>query len=120
MYIQVYMCVLHMLWVDGVVVDELIRLQISMCHLFICVVLSQLMQDEHGETALFTACSQGHYDPAALLIDHGTDVNYLRKVRLSLVHVQPWWQNGVLSLEQGARLSYNYVHGHHGVHIIDA
>ena len=73
---------------DGVVnvVGELIRLQISMCHLFICVVLSQLMQDEHGETALFTACSQGHYDPAALLIDHGAGVNYLSKVRPSHVH----------------------------------
>ena len=39
------------------------------------------MQDEYGETALFAACSQGHYDPAALLIDHGADVNYLSKVR---------------------------------------
>ena len=44
-------------------------------------VLSQLMQDERGETALFAACSQGCYDPAALLIEFGADVNYLNKVR---------------------------------------
>ena len=64
------------------------RLQISMYYLLICVVLSQLMQDERGETALFAACSQGRYDPAALLIDHGADVNYLSKVRPSHVHGQ--------------------------------
>ena len=57
-------------------------LQISMCNLLFCVALSQLMQNEYGATALFAACSQGHYDPAALLIDHGADVNYLSKVRL--------------------------------------
>ena len=44
------------------------------------------MQDERGETALFAACQEGHYDPAALLIDHGADVNYLSKVRPSHVH----------------------------------
>ena len=46
------------------------------------------LQDEHGETALFTACSQGHYDPAALLIDNGADVNYLSKVRPLHIHGQ--------------------------------
>ena len=56
-------------------------LQISMYNLLICVVLSQLMQDEYGDTALFAACAKGCYDPVALLIDHGADVNYLRKVR---------------------------------------
>ena len=82
------------------------RLQISMYYLFICVVLSQLMQDERGETALFAACSQGRYDPAALLIDHGADVNYLSKVRPSHVHGQHGRMViGVLSLEQdGASL----------------
>ena len=57
------------------------------------------MQDERGDTALFAACSKGHYDPAALLIDHGADVNYLSKVRPSQVH---GGQHGrILSLEQG-------------------
>ena len=46
------------------------------------------MQDEHGETAMFAACSQGHYDLAALLIDHGADVNYLSKVRPSHIQVK--------------------------------
>ena len=63
-------------------------LQISVYNLLICVVLSQLMQDEYGATALFAACEEGRYDPAALLIDHGADVNYLRKVRPSYVHGQ--------------------------------
>ena len=51
---------------------------VAMCNLLICVVL---VQNERRETALFAACSKGHYDPAALLIDHGADVNYLSKVR---------------------------------------
>ena len=59
-----------------------------MYNLLICVVLSQLMQDERGEIALFAACQEGHYDPAGLLIDHGADVNYLSKVRPSHVHSQ--------------------------------
>ena len=44
------------------------------------------MQDKHGETALFAACSQGRYDLAALLIEHGADINYLSKVRPLYVH----------------------------------
>ena len=44
------------------------------------------MQNEHGDTALFAACSHGRYDPAALLIDHGADVNYLSKVGPLQVH----------------------------------
>ena len=66
-------------------------LQISMTlyNLLICIIiLSQLMQDECGDTALFAACQEGHYDPAALLIDHGADVNYFRKVIPSHVHSQ--------------------------------
>ena len=55
--------------------------------LLICVVLSQLMQDGYGETALFAACRQGRYDPAALLIDQGADVNYLSKVRPLYMYV---------------------------------
>ena len=46
------------------------------------------MQNEYGATALFAACSQGHYDLAALLIDHRADVNYLSKVRPLHVHGQ--------------------------------
>ena len=67
-----------------------------MYSLLICVILSQLVQDECGETALFAACGMGCYDPAALLIDHRADVNYLRKVRPCIVH------------------------GHHSVWVIDA
>ena len=65
--------------------------EISMCNFLICVVLSQLLQNERGETALFAACSKGHYDPATLLIDHAADVNYLSKVRLLHVHGQSAW-----------------------------
>ena len=49
------------------------------------------MQNEYGDTALFAACGQGHYDPATLLIDHRADVNYLSKVRPSHVHDQSTW-----------------------------
>ena len=50
-----------------------------------CVVLSQLMQDEHGETALIAAVNQGCLSTAALLLDHGADVNKQNKVRLLFV-----------------------------------
>ena len=63
------------------------------------------MQNKCGETALFAICSQGHYDLAVLLIDHGADVNYLNKVRPLHVHDQ---QYGVLSSGQ-VGLLYNYV-----------
>ena len=79
------MCVLHMLWVGGVVVGEPSNFHV---YLLICVVLSQLMQDEYGETALIAARQEGRYDPAALLIEHGADVNYLSKVRPLYVHGQ--------------------------------
>ena len=46
------------------------------------------MQDERGETALFAASQEDCYDPTALLINHGADVNYLSKVRPSHVHNQ--------------------------------
>ena len=78
------MCVLHMLWVGGVVVGK--PSDFHVYNFFICVVLSQLMQDEYGATALFAACQEGRYDPAALLIDHRADVNYLSKVRPLHVH----------------------------------
>ena len=57
----------------------------SMYNLLICVVL---LQNERGDTALFAACGKGCYDPAAILIDHGADVNYLSKVRPLHVHGQ--------------------------------
>ena len=69
--------------------------------LLICVVLLQLIQDEYGATALFAASSQDHYDPAALLIDHGADVNYLSKVRPLHVHGQHGRITSVLSFERG-------------------
>ena len=50
-----------------------------------CVVLSQLMQNEFGETALFAAVNQGRLSTAALLLDHGADVNKQNKVRLLFV-----------------------------------
>ena len=50
-----------------------------------CVVLSQLMQDELGDTALIAAVGQGHISTAALLLDHGADINKQNKVRLLFV-----------------------------------
>ena len=67
----------------GVVVGEPSNFHV---HLLICVVLSQLMQEDRGETPLFAACSQGRYDAAAVLISNGADVNYLSKVRPLYVH----------------------------------
>ena len=52
-----YMCVLLMMWVGGVIIGEPSN-QFHV-HLLICVVLSELMQEEHGETALFLVCGQG-------------------------------------------------------------
>ena len=49
-----------------------------------CVVLSQLMQDEFGDTALFAA-SQDHISTAALLLDHGADANKQNKVKLLFI-----------------------------------
>ena len=57
-------------------------LQISM---YTCS-LSQLIQDDRGETPLFAASFQGRCDPAAVLISNGADVNYLSKVRPLYVH----------------------------------
>ena len=55
-------------------------------HLFIIhVVLSQLMQNEFGDTALIAASEQGHIKCATVLLKHGADVNYQRKVRLLYV-----------------------------------
>ena len=50
-----------------------------------CVVLSQLMQDEIGETALIAAVNQGRLTTAALLLLFGADVNKQNKVRLLFV-----------------------------------
>ena len=50
-----------------------------------CVVLPQLMQNELGDTALIAAVNQGHLSTAALLLDHGADVNKQNKVRLLFV-----------------------------------
>ena len=57
-------------------------------HLIICVALSQLMQNEYGETALFAASTEGHLQTATLLLQHGAVVNYQNKVRL--LFICPW------------------------------
>ena len=62
-----------------------LQIHVQLAHL--CCIVST-MQNEYGDTALFAACSHGRYDPAALLIDHGADVNYLSKVRPLHVHGQ--------------------------------
>ena len=49
-----------------------------------------LMQNDHGNTPLFAASKEGRYDPAALLIKHRADVNYLNKVRPSMVNMVEW------------------------------
>ena len=50
-----------------------------------CVVLSQLMQNEFGETSLITAIGHGHLGTASLLLDLGANVNKQNKVRLMFV-----------------------------------
>ena len=102
----------------GVVVGEPSDFHVQLAQF--CVILSQLMQDEYGETALFGACQEGHYDPAALLINHGADVNYLSKVRPSHVHGQHSRMVYVLSLEQGGVSLYDCVHSHCSVCVINA
>ena len=80
------------------------------------------MQNEYGDTALFAACSQGHYDPAALLIGCRADVNYLSKVRPLHVHDLIHCRYGRIWCAQfRARwgLILCYVHGH-SVWVIDA
>ena len=72
---------------SGVVVDEHSNFHV---HLLICVVLSQLMQNEREDTPLFAASQEGRYDPATLLIQYRADVNYLNKVRLSMVNMVEW------------------------------
>ena len=50
-----------------------------------CVILSQLMQDEFGETALITAIGHNHLGTASLLLNLGANVNKKNKVRLMFV-----------------------------------
>ena len=74
--------------------------------MLICVALSQLMQNERGETALIASSGGGYFETATLLLQYGAVVNYQNKVRLlfiimSMVHHDGMAQNGVLSLEQG-------------------
>ena len=65
------------------------------------VALSQLMQDEYGNTALISASINGHIDVAELLLARGAVVNYQRKVRVLYIDgPHGVAQNGVLSLEQ--------------------
>ena len=63
-------------------------LSCSLCvHSHICG-LSQLMQDDRGETALFAASQEGHLETATLLLKSGALVNYKSKVRPLYVHGQ--------------------------------
>ena len=75
--------------------------------LLISVALSQLMQNERGETALFATSSGGHLETATLLLQYGAVVDYQSKVRLLLIC--PWstimvWHRMVCSVEQGRAL----------------
>ena len=54
-------------------------------HLLICVALSQLMQNERGETALLAASDRGHLQTATILLQYGAIVNYMSKVRLLFI-----------------------------------
>ena len=87
-------CSQVVVWWDGLLVSKL-------PYLLICVALSQLMQDERGETALFTASSRGHLETATLLLQYRAVVNYQDKVRLLFVY--PWstmmvWHRMVCSI----------------------
>ena len=62
--------------------------------------LSQIMQEEYGDTALLAASGEGHIKCATVLLKHGAAVDYVSTVRLLYVndgHCVA--QNGVLSLE---------------------
>jgi ankyrin repeat protein len=52
------------------------------------VALSQLMQNEFGDTALIAAAQEGHIQCAIILLKYRADINYLNKVRLLYVHGQ--------------------------------
>ena len=54
--------------------------------LFIHVVLSHLLQNMYGDTALIAASQEGRLRCATLLLKHKAVVNYQRKVRLLYVH----------------------------------
>ena len=53
--------------------------------LIIHVALSQLMQNNFGDTALIAASQKGHIECATVLLNHKANVNYQRKVRLLYV-----------------------------------
>ena len=68
---------------------EIIKiLSCSLCLLILLIIhvaLSQLMQDKFGDTALIAASQEGHIKCATVLLKHGANVNYQRKVRLLYV-----------------------------------
>ena len=49
------------------------------------VLLSQLMQNKFGETALIAAIGRNHLGTVSLLLDHGANANKENKVRLMFV-----------------------------------
>ena len=54
---------------------------VSACWLT-CVALSQLMQNDDGETPLITASANGHFSTVVVLLQCGAEINKLSKVRL--------------------------------------
>ena len=75
-------CSQVVVWWDGLLVS---KLPCSLAHF---VALTELMQDERGETALFAASAHGHLETATLLLQYGAVVNYQDKVRL--LFICPW------------------------------
>ena len=75
-YIVIASCLFNLIW-----------LLVAVMHTrsLACVVLSRSTQNEFGDTALIAAVDQGHITTAALLLDHGADVNKQNKVRLLFV-----------------------------------
>ena len=66
----------------------------SQLRLYVCsLTFSQLMQNEHGETALITASGEGHLETVKLLVHRGASVNLLREVRvLAILYSRKiWW-----------------------------
>ena len=62
-------------------VYKCVDLHISQCHghsYSYCIA-----QDENGDTALIQASFQGHLECATVLLKHGADVHYQRKVKRS-------------------------------------
>ena len=76
-------------------------------NLLTCVALSQLIQNDPGETPLMTASAHGHFSTVVVLLQGGANINKPNKVML--VFLCPWStvcahvsENSMLSLEQSS------------------